>query len=177
MRKRIAHRNHRGALLALTLCCLSFMILCNTGKASGQQGSPDPIRVGPFVTDQGATWAAVNNGITSQFVNVLAIDRQSPETIYAGTSGGVRPSDAPWINTLFIDGKKLVIRGQYFDEKAVILLNGQEQKTKNDETEPAFLLISKKGGKKIKKDPATTIQIRNSNGKLSQELIIWPPIK
>ena len=40
-------------------------------------------------TDSGASWNAINNGLTSRIVPALAIDPITPSTLYAGTSGGV----------------------------------------------------------------------------------------
>ena len=38
-------------------------------------------------TDSGATWSAINNGLTSTSVPALAIDPITPSTLYAGTDG------------------------------------------------------------------------------------------
>jgi photosystem II stability/assembly factor-like uncharacterized protein len=40
-------------------------------------------------TDGGATWSAVNTGLTNKSVWALAIDPTAPNTLYAGTYGGV----------------------------------------------------------------------------------------
>jgi photosystem II stability/assembly factor-like uncharacterized protein len=39
-------------------------------------------------TDGGASWRAARNGLTKTFVRALAIDPQTPTTLYAGTDGG-----------------------------------------------------------------------------------------
>ena len=39
-------------------------------------------------TSGGASWSAVNNGLTSTHVFALAIDPATPSTLYAGTDGG-----------------------------------------------------------------------------------------
>jgi len=38
-------------------------------------------------TDGGANWRAINTGLTGGEVRALAIDPQTPSTLYAGTSG------------------------------------------------------------------------------------------
>ncbi|MFL6275280.1 MAG: hypothetical protein ACJ74G_08705 [Blastocatellia bacterium] len=48
-----------------------------------------------------------------------------------------------------MNGEKLIVAGENFDSGATILINGQEQGTKNDGGDPKGALISKKGGKKI----------------------------
>jgi photosystem II stability/assembly factor-like uncharacterized protein len=40
-------------------------------------------------TDGGASWSAVNSGLTSLLVTSLAIDPQNSNTVYAGSAGGV----------------------------------------------------------------------------------------
>jgi hypothetical protein len=49
----------------------------------------------------------------------------------------------------------------------VILINGEEQKTRNDGQNPQTTLIGKKAGRKIK--PGDRVQVRNPDGALSQE--------
>src|SRR5437870_6352389 len=39
-------------------------------------------------TDGGASWRAINTGLTIPYINALAIDPQTPTTLYAGTYGG-----------------------------------------------------------------------------------------
>lgn len=71
------------------------------------------------------------------------------------------------IDNATVSGKKLFVFGENFDPGAVILLNGEEQKTKNDPQNPQTALIGKKAGKKL--NPADTLQVRNPNGSVSQE--------
>jgi len=73
----------------------------------------------------------------------------------------------PTIIMASVSGKKLIIAGENFDDGAVIVLNGKEQKTANDEQNPKTTLIGKKAGKKIR--PGDTLQVRNPNGTVSQE--------
>jgi len=76
---------------------------------------------------------------------------------------------APRIIMASTSGKKLFITGENFDDGAVILLNGEEQKSKNDEQNPQTILIGKKAGKKIR--PGDRIQVRNPDAALSEEFI------
>jgi photosystem II stability/assembly factor-like uncharacterized protein len=71
------------------------------------------------------------------------------------------------INSATVSGKKLFVFGENFDPSAVILLNGEEQKTRNDDQNPKTTLIGKKAGKKIK--PGDKLQVRNPNGTVSEE--------
>jgi hypothetical protein len=36
----------------------------------------------------GETWSAINSGLTETNMSALAIDPQTPSTLYAGTGGG-----------------------------------------------------------------------------------------
>jgi N-acetylneuraminic acid mutarotase len=76
---------------------------------------------------------------------------------------------APRIIMASTSGKKLFITGENFHDGAVIVLNGEAQKTRNDEQNPQTTLIGKKAGKKIK--PGDRVQVRNPDGTLSEEFI------
>ena len=39
-------------------------------------------------TNGGTNWTAINTGLTNTYVYALAIDPQTPDTLYAGTDGG-----------------------------------------------------------------------------------------
>jgi beta-glucanase (GH16 family) len=64
--------------------------------------------------------------------------------------------------------KDLLVTGINFDNNAVILLNGEKQKTKRDDENPA-VLIGKKLAKKIAAGQPVKLQIRNSDGLASAE--------
>jgi beta-glucanase (GH16 family) len=64
--------------------------------------------------------------------------------------------------------KDLLVTGINFDNDAVILLNGEKQKTKRDDENPA-VLIGKKLTKKIAAGQPVKLQIRNSDGLVSAE--------
>ena len=53
----------------------------------------------------------------------------------------------------------------------VILINGEEQKTRNDDQNPQTRLISDKAGKKKNLKPGDRIQVRNPDGTTSEEFI------
>jgi hypothetical protein len=63
-----------------------------------------------------------------------------------------------------VKGKKLILTGVNFMEGAVILVNGEPQKTRNDEESPSTTLIAKKAGKNITDNSAVTIQVESANG-------------
>jgi hypothetical protein len=66
-----------------------------------------------------------------------------------------------------VSSKKLIVLGEGFQPGALILLNGEAQKTKNDEQSPTTMLIAKKAGKKITPAEPVTLQVKNPDGGMS----------
>src|SRR5262249_31008189 len=66
-----------------------------------------------------------------------------------------------------IDGKRLLVSGLSFRDGAAILLDGDREKTANDTDAPTISLIAKKAGKFIARGQAVVLQVRNSDGTLS----------
>lgn len=81
----------------------------------------------------------------------------------------------PKITSASVNGKKLFVEGKDFDDLAVVLINGTEQFTDNDDQSPTTALVVKKGGKKIKPGDTAILQVRNSDGALSQEFSFTRP--
>ena len=70
------------------------------------------------------------------------------------------------ITRVEISGKKLFVFGNNFDDGSVVLLDGEEQNTKNDPENWTTELIGKKAGKRIKAEPVS-IKVRTSSGRMS----------
>ena len=87
-------------------------------------------------------------------------------------AGSQSVPDAPKINGVIKNGKKLFVTGEKFDAGAKILINGEQQKTTNDADNPTASLVGKKAGKFV--SPGDRIQVRNSSGALSAEFIFSP---
>ena len=66
-----------------------------------------------------------------------------------------------------VSGKKLIVTGAGFDNGARLFVDGQQQKTANDDQTPSTTLIAKKAGKVIARGQSVTIQVQNSDGTLS----------
>jgi hypothetical protein len=77
-------------------------------------------------------------------------------------ASAIQSDDSPKILNAQVRGKKLIVTGQNFAMGAVILVNGEPQKTKNDSDLPTTMLIAKKAGKKIANNTAVSIQIQNA---------------
>jgi uncharacterized delta-60 repeat protein len=82
----------------------------------------------------------------------------------------------PQITGAEVSGKKLYVYGKNFDSGAEVWMNGEMQKkTRNDDLSPTTMLIAKKTGKKIAPGETVTLQVRNSDGALSEEFTFMRP--
>ena len=82
---------------------------------------------------------------------------------------------APLILAAAVQGKKLLVSGEGFDAGAVILLNGEPQKTVNDKANPGVLLIARRSGKNISRGQMVRIRVRNPDGTTTQEFPFTRP--
>lgn len=71
------------------------------------------------------------------------------------------------IESASVTGKRLLVTGRGFAPGAVVLLNGEQQKTRNDALSPTTLLIAKRAGKQITENQPVTLQVRNPDGSFS----------
>src|SRR5581483_10011756 len=127
--------------------------------------------LGVFVsTDGGANWARENSGFANTPVESLALSNADGIVrLFAFTHGrgAFRVRLAAFVSKITgasVEGKRLTVTGVNFDTGATILVNGQEQGTKNDGGDPKGLLIAKKGGKKIPAGQTVTLRVRNGDG-------------
>jgi protocatechuate 3,4-dioxygenase beta subunit len=115
----------------------------------------------------------------------LILDVAKSGSIYAATFNialeGITQTDPtgepPVITSAAVSGKKLVVAGLNFDSGAKVYMNGDKQKTNNDETNPSTVLIAKKAGKKIATGDAVTLQVRNADNTLSAEYAFTRPVE
>jgi hypothetical protein len=112
--------------------------------------------------------ANIQNAVTGGTINGTATDpngNTSEISPPAQVPGNLKPT--PKITEVLRSKKKLIISGQNFDSGAVLLINGQKQKSANDESSPATKLIAKKAGKIVRS--GDKLQVRNSDSTLSSE--------
>jgi hypothetical protein len=76
-------------------------------------------------------------------------------------------SGPPKVVEARLKGKKLIVTGENFSPGAVIFINGEKQKTRNDSDNPGTTLIAKKAGKNIPGDAVVSIQVVNVPGNSS----------
>jgi hypothetical protein len=76
----------------------------------------------------------------------------------------LQTQNEPRITGARVKGRKLILTGENFSDGAVILLNGQPQKTRNDDGSPTTTLIAKKAGSNIPDGSAVDIQVQSAGG-------------
>jgi hypothetical protein len=81
----------------------------------------------------------------------------------------------PVIISAVAKGKKLLVSGLNFADAAVLLINGDKQKTRNDDASPTTLLIAKKAARDIAPGDTVTLQVRNAAGQVSVEFTFTRP--
>jgi hypothetical protein len=84
-----------------------------------------------------------------------------------------------------VQGKKLFISGQNFGDGATLFMcdtcaqpandGSKVKKTFNDDTTPATLLVSNKGGKSIASGQTVNLQVKNPDGSLSNTFTFTRP--
>jgi hypothetical protein len=74
----------------------------------------------------------------------------------------------PAISGASLSGRKLFVTGGGFGNGATILLNGEEQATRNDEQDPTGRLIGKRAGRKIAPGETVMLRVKNPDGKTSE---------
>jgi len=76
----------------------------------------------------------------------------------------------PKISSATVDGKNLLVSGENFEEGAVILVDGEDQRTVNPDQDFTNSLLGKKTAKRIAPGQTVTLRVRNPDGVLSPEV-------
>jgi len=83
-------------------------------------------------------------------------------TTIASSSGST--SGPPAITSIDIEGKRMFVTGTDFSVGALVFINDQKTKTRNDDTNPATLLICKKAGNQIAPGSTVNLKVIDSDG-------------
>ncbi len=106
-------------------------------------------------------------GTTGQFAVVPSA--RLPESVHGGFDAFVmKIASPPRITGASVSGKNLIVTGEGFDRGAVILVDGVEQRTRSDESRPATILIGRKAANNIAPAQRVSLQVRNSDGLISE---------
>jgi hypothetical protein len=119
------------------------------------------------------------NAYVSGFTDSANLSTQTPlqAEFGGGLDGFVLKIALPRIIAVIVSGKMLIVAGEAFAQGAVVLLNGEEQKTKNDETKATTMLVARRAGKSIAPGQRVVIQVRNPDGTLSDEFSFVRPVE
>jgi hypothetical protein len=124
---------------------------------AGQAGSNDfPIMPGAFQTSRSENFDGF----------IVRIDSSND----SAAAGGLR------IESASVVGNKLFVFGDGFDSGAVILLNGEKQKTRSNGQNPD-MLISRKAGQRIRTGSTVTLMVRNSDDRISPAFSFTRPLE
>ena len=74
-----------------------------------------------------------------------------------------------------ISGKHLLLYGQGFDAGAVLRVNDEPVKTRNEDPDPTQVLFAKKAAKRLAAGQTVQLQIENANGQRSNFLFFTKP--
>jgi hypothetical protein len=98
-----------------------------------------------------------------------AVEVRSGRFTITGSGGGEQ--EIPVITSVERDGKKLFVNGANFQEGAKVYMNGEKQKTVNEDENPAGRLKCKKAGKKIAPGQTVTLVVKNPDDTESVEFL------
>lgn len=79
----------------------------------------------------------------------------------------VKGKGGPTVTSVLVKGKKLIVNGEGFSADSRILIDGVEQETSSDDQNSGTLIS--KAGKKVNPGRTVMIQVRNSDGAMSNE--------
>jgi hypothetical protein len=124
-------------------------------------------------------WTVPNTPTTHAVIRVL-VGKKSGDAVQAlsGTFAitGDGTATLPKISSASTGGKKLFVFGESFQMGAVVLLDGNEQATLNDDDFSHFLRC-KKAGKKIPAGSTVTLTVKNPDGTVSAPFNFTRPIE
>jgi hypothetical protein len=83
------------------------------------------------------------------------------------------PQHEPHISAVRTKGKKLLVTGENFARGAVVVLNGQRQKTRAEDEAAGTLLVAPKAGKKIEPGELASVQVVNPDGSQSNAELVF----
>ena len=124
-------------------------------------------------------WTVPNTPTVHAVIRVL-VGKKSGDAVQTlsgvFTISGDGTATPPKISGASVSGKKLFVFGESFQMGAVVLLNGDEQGTLNDD-DFSHMLRCKKAGKKIAPGATVTLRVLNPDGTLSDPFSFTRPLE
>ena len=146
----------------------------STAVYSTYLGSDEPsLGSGIAVTADGKAYVAGTTGVFRSIPTAM-----STESVHGGLDAlVVKIASPPRITGASVSGKNLIVTGEGFDKGAVLLIDGVEQRTRHDLSSPPTILIGKKSAKSIGPGQRVSIQVRSSDGMLSEPFEFVRPVQ
>ncbi|HJQ24269.1 MAG TPA: choice-of-anchor V domain-containing protein [Blastocatellia bacterium] len=162
-------------------------------RYSTDDGATFPITNQIFFTTDGSVtgfdWTVPNIHATSARLRITVGTKSgssvTPVISAPFTINGTGGPPQPVIQGVMVQGKKLLTSGQNFADGASLFMcdtcaqpandGSRVKKTFNDETTPATLLVSNKGGKQIAPGQTVNLQVQNPDGSLSNTFTFTRP--
>jgi hypothetical protein len=111
--------------------------------------------------------------------NVVGRDFDGVPRTQGGSPGAfvtrIAGEPGPVITTASIEGKSLAVFGRGFSNGALVFIDQQQQPTLNDRDHPSEKLIARKARKRIAPGQSVTVQVRNTDGALSNSFVFRRP--
>lgn len=137
-----------------------------------QKGTPDTTnsRDGIYRQSGGELTLSLSGESSSGYTATFDI---ALEGVPGGGGGG--GGGTPAITGATVKKKKLLVTGSDFDTGAVILLNGTDLVTRNSPANPTTALVAKGAARQIARGETVSLQVRNSDGVVSNEFAYTRP--
>ncbi|HEY9230887.1 MAG TPA: choice-of-anchor V domain-containing protein [Blastocatellia bacterium] len=162
-------------------------------RYSTDDGATFPITNQVFFTTDGSVtgfdWTVPNVRATAARLRIRVGTKSGApvaDTISAPFSINGAGPPLPVILSAMVQGKKLLVSGQNFVDGASLFMcdtcampahdGSRAKKTSNDETTPATLLVSAKGGKTISPGQTVNLQVQNPDGTVSNTFTFTRPM-
>lgn len=124
-------------------------------------------------------WTVPNTPTTQAVIRIL-VGKKSGDAVQTRSGVFAISGDGavtlPKILSVSVNGKKLLVFGEDFKIDSIVLLNGEEQGTLNDE-DFSHLLRCKKAGKRIPAGATVTLTVKNPDGTLSAPFSFTRPLE
>jgi hypothetical protein len=124
-----------------------------------------------------APWLTITSAVDGSGDGVVTYDvaanpsnvaRQGSITIASATLSVVQAGNGPLILGAAVDGRKLLVTGVNFDQKAKLFMDGVKQKkVSGDPGNLGTVIVAKKSGKKIAPGQTVMLQVKNQDGLMS----------
>jgi hypothetical protein len=140
-------------------------------------GSGDDIAQGVGLDGTGAIYIIGTTDSTDLLTNepLKHNNAGGQDILIAKIDPNAAATNRPVLLQAVISGKNLILYGQNFDIGAVLRINDEVTKTRNDDPDPTQVLFAKKAAKQIPGGTTVQLQIENAAGKRSNLLFLTKP--